>query len=158
MYESEENFDLQEKKNLFYLEGLGNGIYQVIDENLGSFQDKIFKRLIIYKYEESDSNSLIDYFEINYTHHTLVNSIELTCNFFLESILNEEDVNLTSKIIYCKTDEKNIQKEFFWSENNKLPYMSSFNYKLDICIPKVFNKIYMCDLGFLIRKKQTYFF
>ncbi len=157
MYESNENFDLQEK-NLFYLEGIGEGIYQVVDENLGSFQDKVFKKFIINKYEDSDPNSLFDYFEITYTHNTTNNSIELTCNFFLENVSKEEDLNLTSKIIYCKTDEKNIQKEYFWSENKKLPYIHSFNNKLDMCIPKVFNQMYMCDFNFLIREKQTYFF
>ncbi len=148
---------LQEKK-LFYLEGIGEGVYQISTKTLGSFEDKIFKRILINKFDKYNINDLTDYFEIEYVYEQVTNSIEITCDFFIRNINSNKDINITNKIIYSKTDEENVQKDYYWTDNEHLPYVQSVDKKLDMCIPKVFNHIYLCDLNYLIRCKQIYIF
>ena len=150
--------NIQEEKKLFYLDGLGEGVYQIQIENLGSYEEKTFKKMIINKFDEYNSNELIDYFEIEFIHEELTNQIELNCNFSLENVLYESDLDIVTKIIYCENIENNVNKERFWSENNKLPYTQSVCKKLELCIPKVFNNIFLQKLNYLIRRRQVYFF
>lgn len=152
-----ENKNFYEKK-LFYLEGIGEGVYQISMETLGSYGEKIFKRIIINKFEEYDPNNLIDYFDIEYVHDESANLIELTCNFTLENVLTEKDVDITNKVIYCQSDENNVQKDYYWSDNQHLPYIKSVNDKIDMCVPKVFNHLYMYDQNYMIRSKKIYIF
>ncbi len=150
--------NIQEEKKLFYLDGLGEGIYQIQIENLGSYQEKTFKKMIINKFDEYNSNELIDYFEIEFIHGESDDQIELTCDFGLENILYESDLDIVNKIIYCENVENNVNKERFWSENTKLPYIQSVCKKIELCIPKVFNNIFLKKLNYLIRRRQVYFF
>jgi hypothetical protein len=146
------------EKKLFFLEGIGEGAYQISIDNLGSYENKNFKKITINKFDEYDPNILIDFFEIEFTHDEVSNSIELTCDFFMENINNNKDIELSYKIIYCKSDESNVQKDYYWNDNNRLPYLLSVNNKINMCIPKVLNHIYLCDNNYLIRQKQIFVF
>ncbi len=150
--------NIQEEKKLFYLDGLGEGVYQIQIENLGSYGEKTFKKMIINKFDEYNSDELIDYFEIEFIHEESTNQIELNCQFSLENVLYELDLDIVTKIIYCENIENNVNKERFWSENSKLPYIQSVCKKLELCIPKVFNNIFLQKFNYLIRRRQVYFF
>ncbi len=147
-----------DEKKLYYLDGLGEGVYEYTIEELGSYEDNVFMRLVLYKYEEFDSNNLIDYFDIQYVYNPALKTIEFNTNYVFENIYGDSEKDITYRIIYCENSENNIHEEIFSSEHFKLPYVYSNQSRLLMCLPKVFEQIYFAKLNFTIRKKKVYIY
>ncbi len=149
---------IYDSKKLYYLDGLGEGVYEYSIEKLGSYGEEEFYKLVLYKYEEYNSNSLIDYFQVEYTYNINFGVVELTTKYTLENIYGQSERDLTFRIVYSESSDENIHKEISSKEDSKLPYILSFNSKLVMCLPKVLEQIHMKKLNFIVRKKKVYIY
>ena len=155
---NQNNQIIREEKKLCFIDGIGEGIFEYQIEKLGSYQNKTFNKIILSKYNQFDSNDLIDYFEFEYTFDSELNQIEITTGYTLEPVFYTQDQIITLRIIYCEHINNNIHDEVYSSDQNNLPYIKSSNCLIEMCIPKVFDCIGFKKFNYLIRKKQVFIY